>query len=139
MFNNGEMQRDFTYVDDIIEGIVRVIDNLPTSNLVWTDKKPDPSCSVAPYKIYNIGNSSPVKLMDFIEATEEAIGQTAKKTSCRFNREMFLLHGRMLKILLIISIINHRQKLMKELKNLSTGTKIIIAKLTLLYPFYFNL
>jgi UDP-glucuronate 4-epimerase len=79
VYNNGHMQRDFTYIDDIIEGVVRVIDNPPKSNAEWTGSKPDPSSSVATYKIYNIGNSSPVKLMDFIEAIEKALGSKAEK------------------------------------------------------------
>jgi UDP-glucuronate 4-epimerase len=79
VFNFGEMKRDFTYVDDIVEGLVRVIDNAPKGNPNWTGKKPDPSCSKAPYKVYNIGNSNPVRLMDFIEAIEKTIGKTAKK------------------------------------------------------------
>lgn len=73
VFNNGDMLRDFTYIDDIIEGILRVIDHIPTSNQDWSAQNPDPSSSTAPYKIYNIGNSHPVKLMDFIQAIEEAI------------------------------------------------------------------
>ena len=76
VYNYGNMQRDFTYIDDIIEGVVRVIDNPPKSNPNW-DKKA--SESIAPYKIYNIGNGSPVKLMDFIEAIEEILGIEAKK------------------------------------------------------------
>ena len=68
VFNNGNMQRDFTYVDDIVEGIIRVIDNPANKDDKWSGQKPNPSTSVAPYKIYNIGNSSPVKLLDFIEA-----------------------------------------------------------------------
>jgi len=79
VYNNGNMQRDFTYVDDIVEGISRVIDNPPTSNSHWTGKRPDPSASIAPYKIYNIGNSNPVMLMDFIEAIEQALGKSAIK------------------------------------------------------------
>lgn len=79
VFNNGQMQRDFTYIDDIVEGIVRVIDRIPQGSAGWTGKSPDPSCSKAPYKVYNIGNSSPVKLMDFIEAIEKALGKTAQK------------------------------------------------------------
>ncbi len=79
VFNFGEMKRDFTYVDDIVEGLVRVIDSAPKGNPDWTGKKPDPSCSKAPYKVYNIGNSNPVRLMDFIEAIEKTIGKTAKK------------------------------------------------------------
>ncbi len=79
VFNYGEMKRDFTYVGDIVEGIVRVIDNPPAGRADWSGKTPDPSCSKSPYKIYNIGNSSPVKLMDFIEAIEQSIGKTARK------------------------------------------------------------
>ena len=73
------MQRDFTYVDDIVEGIVRVIDHPPQGNPDWSGKAPDPSCSKAPYKIYNIGNSSPVQLLDFIGAIEAALKKTATK------------------------------------------------------------
>lgn len=79
VFNNGEMKRDFTYIDDIVEGVKRVIDNPPKGNPAWTGKKPDPSSSKAPYKIYNIGNNNPVRLMDFIEAIEKALDKTAKK------------------------------------------------------------
>ncbi len=79
VFNNGNMKRDFTYVDDIVEGIVRVIDNPPTTNSEWTGISPDPSTSKAPYQIYNIGNSNPVKLLDFIEAIEEFLGKKAIK------------------------------------------------------------
>ena len=79
VFNNGDMLRDFTYIDDVVEGFLRVIDHIPTSNPDWSDQTPDPSSSTAPYKIYNIGNSHPVKLMDFIQAIEEAIGHPAEK------------------------------------------------------------
>lgn len=79
VYNNGNMQRDFTYIDDIVEGIVRVIDNPPKGNPAWTGANPDPGTSVAPYKVYNIGNSSPVRLLDFIEAIEEALGRKAIK------------------------------------------------------------
>ncbi len=79
VFNNGEMQRDFTYIDDIVEGVVRVIDTPAKANPTWSGAHPDPGTSKAPYKIYNIGNSSPVRLMDFIEAIESSIGKTAKK------------------------------------------------------------
>ncbi|MFW9970580.1 MAG: NAD-dependent epimerase [Candidatus Odinarchaeota archaeon] len=79
VFNNGNMKRDFTYIDDIIEGVVRVIDNPPAGNQEWTGAKPDPGSSKAPYKVYNIGNSSPVQLMDFITAIEKALGKEAKK------------------------------------------------------------
>ena len=79
VFNYGEMQRDFTYIDDIVEGIVRVIDNPAKPNENFDAINPDPSSSSAPYKVYNIGNNAPVKLMDFIEALEKKIGKVAKK------------------------------------------------------------
>jgi UDP-glucuronate 4-epimerase len=79
VFNNGDMQRDFTYVDDIVTGVVKVLDNPPGGNPDWSGKNPDPSCSVSPYKIYNIGNNSPVRLMDFIEAIENSLGKKAIK------------------------------------------------------------
>lgn len=79
IYNNGNMQRDFTYVDDIVEGVVRVIDNPPAGEKEWTGKAPDPSFSIAPYKVYNIGNSNPVKLMDFISAIENSLGKVAQK------------------------------------------------------------
>jgi len=74
VFNNGEMRRDFTYIDDIIEGVVRVIDNPASPDPMWSGRTPDPGSSSAPYKIYNIGNNNPVKLMDFIEAIEKSLG-----------------------------------------------------------------
>ena len=76
VYNYGNMQRDFTYIDDIVEGVVRVIDNPPKPNPNWDGRASE---SVAPYKVYNIGNGSPVKLMDFIEAIEEILGKKAKK------------------------------------------------------------
>ena len=79
VFNEGNMRRDFTFVDDIVEGVTRVIDNNAKANNFWTGKSPDPASSKAPYKVYNIGNSSPVNLMDFIEAIEESIGKKAIK------------------------------------------------------------
>ncbi|CAN8140134.1 Protein CapI [uncultured Thiomicrorhabdus sp.] len=79
VFNNGEMLRDFTYVDDIVEGITRVIDNPAKPNAEWSGKKPDPSSSSAPYKVYNIGNNNPVKLMDFIQAIENTLGKPIEK------------------------------------------------------------
>ena len=79
VFNHGDMSRDFTYIDDITDGVMRVIDNQAKSDPNWDAKNPDPSSSSAPYKIYNIGNNEPVKLMDFIEAIEEKLGKEAKK------------------------------------------------------------
>lgn len=79
VYNHGKMMRDFTYVDDIVEAISRLVDLPAEPNPDWTGNWPDPSSSSAPYKIYNIGNNSPVKLMDFIEAIEEKLGKEAKK------------------------------------------------------------
>lgn len=79
LFNNGNMERDFTYIDDIIEGVARVIDNIPEGNPNWSGDHPDPATSRAPYRIYNIGNNSPVKLMYFVEVLEKAIGRKAIK------------------------------------------------------------
>ncbi len=79
LFNEGDMIRDFTYIDDIIDGVVRVINNIPKSNNDnWNSEGHDPSFSSAPYKIYNIGNSSPVQLMDFLNAIELACDKQAK-------------------------------------------------------------
>ncbi len=77
VFNHGDMIRDFTYIDDITEGVVRVIDHPPGGNPLWDGLYPDPAGSRAPYKIYNIGNQNPVRLMDFIEAIEAALGKKA--------------------------------------------------------------
>jgi UDP-glucuronate 4-epimerase len=79
VFNHGRMQRDFTYIDDIVEGVVRVIDKIPSGNPEWTGKNPDPSSSGAPYRLYNIGNNNPVELMDFIRALEKTLGIEARK------------------------------------------------------------
>ncbi len=79
VFNHGRMLRDFTYIDDIVEGVVRVIDNPAKANPAWSGQAPDPSSSSAPWKVYNIGNNNPVQLMDFIEAIERALGMKIKK------------------------------------------------------------
>jgi len=79
VFNNGQMRRDFTYIDDIVEGIVRVIKKPAEPNPKWTGKQPDPGTSVAPYRIYNIGSNKPVLLMDFIHTIESYLGIEAKK------------------------------------------------------------
>jgi UDP-glucuronate 4-epimerase len=78
VFNYGEMMRDFTYVDDIVEGVARVINHPASSNVLWNGLDPEPSSSSAPYKIYNIGNSNPIKLVDFIKILENKIGIKAK-------------------------------------------------------------
>jgi len=79
VFNNGQMQRDFTYIDDIVEGVIRIMDKPATPNPDWDSAAPDPGTSSAPYRIFNIGNNNPVSLMDFISAIEKALGKTAEK------------------------------------------------------------
>ena len=79
VFNHGKMQRDFTYIDDIIEGVVRVMARLPEPNPAWRGDAPDPGTSYAPYKVYNIGNNNPVQLLEFIEEIENALGRKANK------------------------------------------------------------
>ncbi len=79
VFNNGLMRRDFTYIDDIVEGVVRVSDRIAPANPDWDGMKPDPATSRAPYRIYNIGNNRPVELLRFIEIIEKKLGKTAVK------------------------------------------------------------
>lgn len=79
VYNHGKMQRDFTFIDDIVEGVLRVTDRVPASNSDWTGEHPDPATSKAPYKIYNIGNNNPVQLMHMIETLELNLGMTANK------------------------------------------------------------
>jgi len=79
VYNHGRMQRDFTYIDDIVEGVVRVMDRVPEPNRDWSGDSPDPGSSPAAYRLYNIGNNNPVELMDFISAIEEALGRVAEK------------------------------------------------------------
>ena len=79
VFNYGRMQRDFTYIDDIVEGVVRVMGRRPAPNPSWSGERPDPGTSYAPYKIYNIGNNQPVELNRFIETIETVLGRTARK------------------------------------------------------------
>jgi UDP-glucuronate 4-epimerase len=79
VFNNGNMKRDFTYIDDVVESIFRLMNKKAAPNLNWSGNNPDPSTSLAPYRIYNIGNNHPVKLMDFIKALEDKLGIQAKK------------------------------------------------------------
>ena len=79
VFNQGRMQRDFTYIDDIIEGVVRIMGRLPEPNPAWNGDNPDPGTSYARYKIYNIGNNNPVELMEFIGVIEKVLGKKAKK------------------------------------------------------------
>jgi UDP-glucuronate 4-epimerase len=79
VFNHGKMQRDFTFVDDIAEGTVRVLDRIPQPNPAFSTDAPDPGSSSAPYKVYNIGNHQPMELMQFIETIEDALGKKAQK------------------------------------------------------------
>ncbi len=78
VFNHGKHTRDFTYIDDIVEGVIKTIDNSAISNVDWNGNQPDPATSKVPWRIYNIGNNKPVKLMYYIEALEKALGKKAK-------------------------------------------------------------
>ncbi|MEM9276014.1 MAG: NAD-dependent epimerase [Cyanobacteria bacterium P01_F01_bin.143] len=79
VFNYGKMKRDFTYVDDIVEGVIRVVDQVAQPNPHWSGQVPDPATSYAPYRNYNIGNNQPVELMEFIETLEDCLGIKAEK------------------------------------------------------------
>ena len=79
VFNNGNMERDFTYIDDIVEGVYRVIDHVPQPNPAWNSDSPDPATSYCPYRIYNIGNNNKEKLMRYIEVLEDCLGKKAEK------------------------------------------------------------
>ncbi|MDX9977941.1 MAG: NAD-dependent epimerase [Candidatus Cloacimonadales bacterium] len=82
VFNHGKLQRDFTYIDDITEGIARLVNHIPKANNHWDERTDGVSTSFAPYKIYNIGNNQPVELMHFIKTLEDIIGLEAKKEFC---------------------------------------------------------
>jgi UDP-glucuronate 4-epimerase len=79
VFNHGRHRRDFTYIDDIVEGVIRVLDRPAPPNPAWDGAQPDPGTSTAPWRVYNIGNNQPVELMDYIAALEQALGKTAQK------------------------------------------------------------
>ena len=79
VFNHGRMRRDFTYIDDIVEGVVRVVDRPAQPNPAWSSDRPDPGTSAAPYRVYNIGNNRPVELLRLIEVLEAALGRKAEK------------------------------------------------------------
>jgi UDP-glucuronate 4-epimerase len=79
VFNEGRHARDFTYIDDIVEGVVRAADRVAMPNLQWSAVKPDPATSLAPYRLYNIGNHEPVALMDYIACIERTLGKVARK------------------------------------------------------------
>ncbi len=79
IFNYGKMKRDFTYIDDVVEGVVRAADKIPSADPAWDGDSPDPSSSFAPYRLYNIGNNSPVELNHFISVIESCLGKESKK------------------------------------------------------------
>jgi UDP-glucuronate 4-epimerase len=79
VFNYGKMQRDFTYIDDIVEGVIRVADRTAEASPDWTGDNPDSATSYAPYRLYNIGNNNPVELMHYIEVLESCLGKKAEK------------------------------------------------------------
>lgn len=79
VYNYGKMKRDFTYIDDVVEGVVHVMVKIPQPNPNWDAQNPDPATSFAPYKVYNIGNNQPVELLEFIETLEECLGKKAEK------------------------------------------------------------
>jgi UDP-glucuronate 4-epimerase len=78
VFNFGHHRRDFTYIDDIVEGVIRTLDNVAAPNPAWTGDDPDPGTSAAPYRLYNIGNHQPVQLMHYIEMLEQCLGKKAQ-------------------------------------------------------------
>ena len=79
LFNNGNMQRDFTYIDDVVESVVRLVDRPPAGNPKFSGARPDPGSSSAPWRVYNIGNNRPVELLEVVRLLEEAIGKKAKR------------------------------------------------------------
>lgn len=88
VYNYGKMKRDFTYIDDIAEAIIRLQDVIPHADTQWTVETGTPAASIAPYRVYNIGNSSPVELMDYIRALEDALSIEAKKICYRYSRDV---------------------------------------------------
>src|SRR5439155_12135444 len=79
VFNDGHMKRDFTYIDDVVEAIVRIMDVIPAADPKWSSEHPLPNSSLAPYRIYNIGNAQPVELLEVISLLEEALGKKATR------------------------------------------------------------
>ncbi len=78
VFNYGNHRRDFTYIDDVVEGVIRVLDRIPEPNPAWNGDAPDPATSTAPYRLYNIGNNQPVELKRYIEVLEDCLGRKAQ-------------------------------------------------------------
>jgi UDP-glucuronate 4-epimerase len=79
VFNYGKHRRDFTYIDDIVEGVIRALDNVAQPNSDWSGETPDSATSKAPWRVYNIGNQTPIELLDYIETIEKHLGKTAEK------------------------------------------------------------
>ena len=79
VFNNGHMKRDFTYVDDVVESVVRIMDVIPAADPQWSSERPDPGSSLAPFRLYNVGNHEPVDLLEVIALLEGALGKSAEK------------------------------------------------------------
>jgi len=79
VFNNGKMSRDFTYVDDVVESVVRIMDVIPSGDSSWSSRDPDPSSSSAPFRVYNVGNNEPVELLEVIAILEEELGKKAER------------------------------------------------------------
>jgi UDP-glucuronate 4-epimerase len=79
LFNHGNMRRDFTYIDDVVESVVRLVDRVPSGNPMWSSETPDPGSSSAPWRVYNIGNNKPVELLEVVRLLEEAIGKKARR------------------------------------------------------------
>jgi UDP-glucuronate 4-epimerase len=79
LFNNGNMRRDFTYIDDVVEAVVRLVDRAPSADPTWSSDQPDPASSMAPWRVYNIGNNQPVELLEVVRLLEETIGKKAKR------------------------------------------------------------
>lgn len=126
VYNYGKMKRDFTYIDDIVEAIVRIQDVIPQPDPEWTVEEGSPATSSAPYRVYNIGNSSPVELMDYINALEQALGLEAKKNM------MPIQHGDVLntsaETVALYKIINFKPAtpVKKELNSSWNGIKSIM-------------
>ena len=79
LFNRGQMRRDFTYVDDVVEAVVRLVEHIPAANPQWSGDAPDPGSSAAPWRVYNIGNNNPIELLEVVRLLEDAIGMKAKR------------------------------------------------------------
>jgi UDP-glucuronate 4-epimerase len=115
------MKRDFTYIDDIVEGVVRVMSNPPQNDPEWSRKRPDPSTSLSPYKLYNIGNNAPVELLEFIRAIEKNSEKLRRNSFYRCSPGMSLLLGQIHLTCSGIQGMFHPLRLMKVFPVLSIG------------------